>query len=155
MSPTVHPVLGDLDRASAEAILRRNHVGRLAFTFHDRVDIEPIHYIYAHEWLYGRTSSGTKLTTLRHHPWVAFEVDEIESAVEWRSVVIHGTVYFLSPSGSDREREAYATAVELLRTFYPDALTAMDAVPHRNVVFRIHVDDVVGRRSTTQVDEPG
>jgi len=155
MSPTHRPVLGELDRETAEAILRRNHVGRLAFTFRDRVDIEPIHYIYAHEWLYGRTSAGTKLTTLHHHPWVAFEVDEIESAVEWRSVVIHGTVYFLSPEGSDREREAYETAVEQLRSLYPDALTAKDAVPHRNVLFRIHVDDVVGRRSTTQADQSG
>ena len=155
MSPTVHPVLGDLDRATAEAILQRNHVGRLAFTFRDRVDIEPIHYVYAAEWLYGRTSPGTKLTTLHHHPWVAFEVDEIESAVEWRSVVIHGTVYFLTPEGGEREREAFETAVEHLRSFYPDALTAMDAIPSRNVVFRIHVDEVVGRRSTTRADASG
>jgi nitroimidazol reductase NimA-like FMN-containing flavoprotein (pyridoxamine 5'-phosphate oxidase superfamily) len=150
-----HPVLGDLDRETAEAVLRRNHVGRLAFTFHDRVDVEPIHYVYADDWLWGRTSAGTKLTLLKHHPWVAFEVDEIESAVEWRSVVVHGTVYFLSPNGSDREREAYRTAVEHMRTFYPDALTAMDMVPSRNVVFRIHVDDVVGRLSTTRAGSPG
>jgi nitroimidazol reductase NimA-like FMN-containing flavoprotein (pyridoxamine 5'-phosphate oxidase superfamily) len=95
------------------------------------------------------------LTLLKHLPWVAFEVDEIESAVEWRSVVVHGTVYFLSPNGSDREREAYRTAVEHMRTFYPDALTAMDMVPSRNVVFRIHVDDVVGRLSTTRAGSPG
>ena len=155
MSQTIRPVLSDLDRETAESILRRNHVGRLAFTFRDRVDIEPISYIYDREWLYGRTSAGTKLTTLHHHPWVAFEVDEIESAVEWRSVVIHGTVYFLTPDGGDREREAYETALERLRTLYPDALTAKDAAPHRSVVFRIHVDDIVGRRSTTQADQPG
>ena len=155
MSPMVHPVLADLDRAAAEAVLRRNHIGRIAFTFHDRVDVEPIHYVYDREWLYGRTSPGTKLTMLQHHPWVAFEVDEIESAVEWRSVVIHGTVYFLDPSGGDRERDAYQTAVDHLRTFYSDALTAMDAIPTRNLVFRIHVDEIVGRHSTTKRDTPG
>ena len=153
--PRIHPVLADLDRREAEALLRRNHIGRLAFTFRDRVDVEPIHYVYVGEWLYGRTSTGTKLTTLQHHPWVAFEVDEIESSVEWRSVVVHGTVYFLSPNGGDREREAYDTAVEHLRTFYPEALTAMDLVPSRNVVFRIHIDDMVGRSSTTERDTTG
>jgi nitroimidazol reductase NimA-like FMN-containing flavoprotein (pyridoxamine 5'-phosphate oxidase superfamily) len=41
-------------------LLTRNHVGRLAFSFHDRVDIRPIHYIYHDNWLYGRTSQSDK-----------------------------------------------------------------------------------------------
>src|SRR5207247_2218219 len=137
VSPTVHPTMADLDRATSEAVLRRNHIGRIAFTFHDRVDIEPISYVFAGEWLYCRTSQGTKVTMLKHNPWVALEVDEIESLVEWRSVVVHGTAYFLSPSGGDREREAYQTALEHLRSFYPETLTEADAVPQRTVVFRI------------------
>jgi len=150
MAPTTHPTFGDLDRAASEALLRRNHLGRIAFTFHDRVDIEPIYYVFDSGWLYGRTSAGTKLTTIHHHPWVAFEIDEVESAVEWRSVVVHGAVYLLSPSGGDREREAYQIAVEHLRDFYPDALTAADAAPFRNVVFRIHADEIMGRYATTK-----
>ena len=142
--------LGELDHSSSDAVLRRNHVGRIAFSFHDRVDIEPIAYVYADGWIYGRTSAGTKLTTLQHHPWVAFEVDEIESMVEWRSVVVHGTVYFLSPSGGDRDREAYKTAVERLRSFYEETFTPSDMAPYRDVVFRIHADDITGRYATTK-----
>ena len=65
----------------AVALLGAHHVGRIAFTFHDRVDIEPISYVYADGSIYGRTSPGTKLATVRHHPWVAFEVDEVEGRV--------------------------------------------------------------------------
>ena len=59
----------------------RAHVGRLAFTFHDRVDIEPISHVYSEGWVYARTSPGTKLTTVKHHPWVAFEVDEVQQSL--------------------------------------------------------------------------
>jgi uncharacterized protein len=134
----------ELSRDDALELLSRNHVGRLAFTFHDRVDIEPISYVLSGDWLYARTSPGTKLTVVQHHPWVAFEVDEIRSRTDWRSVVVHGTIYFLDP---DREgdRADYEAALRVLRSADADALTSADATPQRQVLFRIHVDDVVGK----------
>ena len=53
--------------------------------------------ILALAWLYARTSPGTKLTTVQHHPWVAFEVDEVHARASWQSVVVRGTIYFLEP----------------------------------------------------------
>ncbi|HEV8218272.1 MAG TPA: pyridoxamine 5'-phosphate oxidase family protein [Gemmatimonadaceae bacterium] len=144
-----HPAFYELPRADALDLLERHHVGRLAFAFHDRVDIEPISYRFNDGWVYARTSPGTKLTVVRHNPWVAFEVDEVESRFDWRSVVIHGTIYFMDPSGGDRDREAYATAVELLRAVDGDVLTAADPAPHRTTLFRIHADEIIGRASRT------
>lgn len=144
-----HAVFYELPRVDALALLERHHVGRLAFTFHDRVDIEPLSYRFNDGWLYARTSPGTKLTVVRHNPWVAFEVDEVESRFDWRSVVIHGTIYFMDPSGGDRDREAYATALELLRAVDGDVLTAGDPAPHRTTLFRIHADEIIGRASRT------
>jgi len=135
----------ELDRSASDELLLRNNVGRVAYTFHDRVDVEPISYVYADGFVWGRTSPGTKLLKLQHNPFVAFEVDEVESAVDWRSVVVHGTVYFLSPEGGDRERDAYQRAVELLRSVYPEVLKEDDVTPSRTVLFRIHVDSVTGR----------
>lgn len=66
-TPSGPPAFRQLARHEAEAILQRNHVGRMAFTLHDRVDIEPINYIFTDGWLYGRTSHGTKLGILAHH----------------------------------------------------------------------------------------
>jgi uncharacterized protein len=145
MALTDRPTFSELPPHDCVELLRRNHVGRLAFTFHDRVDIEPISYVFADQWLYGRTSPGTKLATVRHHPWVAFEVDEVEGRFDWRSVVLHGAMYLLAPDGGDRERETYETAVELLRHVDADALTAGDPTPFRTTIFRIHADDMVGR----------
>ena len=142
------PTIRELDRAEAVAILSRNHVGRLAFAFHDQVDIEPIHYVYADGWIYGRTSHGTKLTTIVHHRWVAFEVDEVDSLFEWRSVVAKGAFYMLQPEGRPEDQASYDTALELLRGIIPETLTEEDPLPHRTVLVRISLDSVSGREAT-------
>ena len=51
----------ELDQPEIEAILARNYVGRLAFTFRDKVDIEPLSYAYADGVVNFRTAPGTKL----------------------------------------------------------------------------------------------
>lgn len=143
------PTFRELTRAECEALLERNLVGRIAFTFRDRVDIEPVHYVYAKGWLHGRTSLGTKLATLRHHPWIAFEVDETKGLYDWRSVIVHGVVHLPDREGSPSDSEAYDSTLALLRTLEPLALEPGDPTPHRQVLFRIHVDEVTGRAATT------
>lgn len=139
------PVFRDLDFNEIEAMLRAHHYGRLAFSFRDRVDVEPIHYVYGEGWLFCRTSPGTKVTQLAHHPWVAFEIDEVRGLFEWRSAVVKGTVYFVEPDGSDLQESAWQTALAALRQLVPDALAEGDPTPARTVVFRIHIDEMHGR----------
>ena len=145
------PRFSALAPAACREILERNHVGRIAFSFHDRVDIEPIHYVYVDGWIYGRTTPGAKLVTLQHHRWVAFEVDEVEGWFSWRSVVVHGAVYFLEP-GADRVDDdavaAYEVAVRHLRRVIPAALEHDDPTPERSIVFRIHASEITGREAT-------
>jgi nitroimidazol reductase NimA-like FMN-containing flavoprotein (pyridoxamine 5'-phosphate oxidase superfamily) len=147
--PPVTPVFREMSHDECESLLRAHAHGRLAFTFHDRVDIEPIHYIYDEGWIVGRTGAGTKLTVLTHHPWVAFEVDEVESAFSWRSVVAKGTVYSLAEDGVAPDAPARLHAIELLRRVFPAAFTEDDPLPTRTFLFRIHVDELTGRASET------
>ena len=142
------PRIRALDRGECDAILARNVVGRLAFAAFGRIDIEPLHYVADGEWLYGRTSSGTKLEALAHSPWVAFEVDEVEGVLDWRSVVVRGAIYLLEPERSAREQEAAARALELLRRITPAAGTPDDPTPFRTQLFRSHADEVTGRESS-------
>ncbi len=144
------PTFRDLSREECESLLAVNHVGRLAFTFKDRTDIEPLHYVYENGWIYGRTGEGSKLTTIGHHPYVAFEVDEVRGSFDWRSVVAHGTVYVLEKSGGPVTAEEYDHAVELLRRVMPKTLRPGDPVPFRTVMFGIHVDELSGREAAVQ-----
>ena len=139
-----------LSRDECDDLLHQNKVGRLAFSFHDRVDIEPVHYVYADGWLHGRTSPGTKVATLLHHPWIAFEVDDVQGLFDWRSVVVHGVVYLADADGSAADREAYAATLGLIRELVPQALESDDPTPQRQVLFRIHIDEVTGRSSSTR-----
>jgi uncharacterized protein len=143
-----NPVFREMTERESRAVLRRNHVGRVAFAFKDRVDIEPIGYLLDGDWLYGRTSRGEKLVQLKHNPWVAFEVDEVAGPFDWQSVVVHGTVYFLNPAGE--EHPGFSRALELFRAHDPRILDADDPVPARTIFFRIHLDDVQGRAATTK-----
>ncbi len=137
----------ELRRAEIEEILLRNKIGRLAFSFHDRVDVQPIHYIYERGWLYGRTSEGNKIASLTQNQWVAFEIDEVNDVFDWRSIVIHGSLWILHPRGSPRAEEVWVKAAELVSKIVPGALTEYDPVGFRQTLFRIAVSDVRGREA--------
>ena len=140
-------IFREMSRDEIESMLLRNRVGRLAFSLHDRVDIQPIHYIYERGWLYGRTSEGDKITALKHNQWVAFEVDEVTDLFDWRSIVIHGSFWIMHPRGSPRAEELWTKAAELVSKIVPGALTETDPVAFRQTLFRIAVSDVRGREA--------
>jgi nitroimidazol reductase NimA-like FMN-containing flavoprotein (pyridoxamine 5'-phosphate oxidase superfamily) len=146
-------VFRELSRDEIEAMLLRNKVGRIAFSFHDRVDVQPIHYVYERGWLYGRTSEGDKILALKHNQWIAFEVDEVEDVFDWRSIVIHGSFWILHPRGSPRAEELWAKAADLMSRIVPGALTEHDPVAFRQTLFRIAVGDVRGREAKLKVLE--
>ncbi len=132
-----------LGREESEALLARNHVGRLAFLSEDhQVDIAPISYIFAAGMIHGRTAAGTRLSAVAHRPWVAFEADEVKGPLEWRSVVVRGTIFRLDP---DHDASAYAETLALIRAALPAALTPDDPTPARDILFRIDVGVITGR----------
>ena len=152
MSSKPTPLIRTLNRAECDAVLARNHVGRIAYARGNRIDIQPIHYVFHEGWLYGRTRHGALLETTGETWWpVAFEVDESEGLFSWRSVVVHGGFYPIPPQGSQGEHEEWDRAVGLLRTLLPETFTADDPVAFRQVLFRIAVQDVSGRESVPDV----
>lgn len=141
-------VIRDLSPERCLAELARHHFGRLAYSFRDRVDIEPISYVLEDGWLYARTSHGAKLRTVQHHPYVAFEIDDVRGPTDWTSVVVRGTIYFIDRERGGSEEELYERAVKILRSLDSGILTEADVAPHRTELFRIHVDEVTGRRAS-------
>ena len=141
------PSFRTLSRAECETLLRGQHVGRLAYTLRDRVAIEPIHSLYHDGWLVGRTAPGTKLASLSHNPFVAFETDVVRALFDWESVVVRGSFHLLDPEGNAREHLTYEHALSLLRALVPRTLRDGDPTPWRDVVFRIAVDEITGRRA--------
>jgi uncharacterized protein len=139
------PAFYVLTRRECHAILTRNHVGRLAFRSAQIIDIEPIGYAASGDWLFMRSAYGAKLEALRHDPFVAFEVDEVQGPFDWRSVVAHGTIYLLAPDGAPAGRREYQRALKALRRVMPAALTLSDPVPERETLYGLHIQRLDGR----------
>jgi len=150
MTPNPQPVFRELSERDARRILKANHLGRMAFSFQDKVDIRPVHYVFTAGWCFGRTSPGEKLLTLEHNRWVAFEVDEVTGPFDWVSVIAKGTFYQLSPEGSTHDVALYKRALRHLRTLMPETLRAGDPVSFRTEVFGISVDSLTGKSCSTQ-----
>lgn len=147
MTSTARPVVSALSSEEIDAILSRNWIGRLAFSLHDRVDIEPIHYVYDAPWIFGRMGMGAKLVTLAHNQWCAFEVDEVEDLFDWQSVIVKGPITaFNSALG---ESDKYEQALAAIRRLVPNALREGDPAPERDVVFGIYASERTGRRMST------
>lgn len=141
----MRPVFRTLSPEESRALLARHRVGRIAYAYRQRVDIEPLHYALDGDWLYLRTQHGTKLTMLAHQPWVAVEVDEVRDLFDWTSVVVHGSVQRLDEA-DDGARHAHAVTV--FRRVVPAAFSADDPTPERDVLLRVHLDHVEGRSAT-------
>ena len=139
----------DLTPSECRFLLARHRFGRLAYTFHDRVDVEPIGYVYVGGALVFRTGPGSKLQTLAHHPWAALEIDEVDGSFDWQSVVVHGTVYLLHDDGTPAEARAYRSAVRALATLVPGTLAAGDPAPFRTVIAKLHIDRMTGRAASS------
>ena len=148
------PEFFELSAAECEALLQRNHIGRLAFRRAERVDIAPISYVARDGWLFLRSAYGARLEAITRDPFVAFEVDEIEGPFEWRSVVAYGTVYLLPLDGSPIEQREARRAVEALRSIMPDAFSSKDPVPERQIIYGLHITELSGRMAGIR-DMPG
>ena len=147
MTTAQHPRFIDLSAHDSLRLLGRNHIGRLAFSLHDRMDIEPLHYVFHDGWIYGRTGIGSKLVKLAHHPWCAFEVDEVRGIFDWDSVVVKGSFSILDPELGSRDH--YERALAGLRSLIPATFDAADPVPQRSILFGINASEITGRSART------
>jgi nitroimidazol reductase NimA-like FMN-containing flavoprotein (pyridoxamine 5'-phosphate oxidase superfamily) len=114
-------------------------------------DVTPVHYVSDGAWIFIRSAPGAKMEAFAHHPYVAFEVDEIANTFDWRSVVARGTIYLLPSDGSSLERKELDRAIRALRSFVPATFTKDDPTPGREIVYGIHVDELTGRKATPHV----
>jgi nitroimidazol reductase NimA-like FMN-containing flavoprotein (pyridoxamine 5'-phosphate oxidase superfamily) len=145
------PVFSTLTARECRTVLGQNHVGRVAFLNATIVDIEPVSYAAAGSWIFIRSAEGTKLEAFAHHPYVAFEVDEIDGPFDWRSVVVHGTVYWMAATANPVDRLEFHRALRALRSFNPQLFTKNDPTPFRGTVYGIHVDRIDGRRAQSWI----
>ena len=152
MNTHSRPTVRASSAEEAKALLQRNHVGRIAFSFHDRVDVERVHYVYDAPWVFGRTSTDAMLLTLAHNPWCALETDVVEGPFDWESVVVKGRFSTRRAPGPEWD---YDRALAALRLLPGGALPDDEPASSGEVVFGVYASDIFGRRSSSRGRDDG
>lgn len=140
-------IVEELSEEQSRELLARNHLGRIAYTFKDQVDVRPLMYVLDDGWLFGRTSSGEKLRIFRHNRWVALVVDEVKDFWNWESVVVRGGVHFFGERGDPEDLSMRQRALEAIRKVLPEALTESDPASDRRYLFGLAIQEISGRKA--------
>lgn len=134
---TIH----SLPEAEIEALLRTSIVGRIACcgcgaaSDDGRPFLVPLAYGYDGEAIYAHSGPGRKIRLMRAQPLVSFEVDAVEAADRWQSVIAEGSYEELTePASRDR-------AVAII---YPPP-SVVPELPAGTVVYRIRLTAKSGR----------
>lgn len=143
----------DLTREQIENVLRSELTGRIGCHAEGRTYVVPVSYAYDGVHVYGHSSDGLKIRSMRANPAVCFEVEQIDNLANWRSVIAWGQ--FEELAGPDEHR-----ARERLRERFGPFVTSETAQPsagprteqdtsdpplRRAIFYRIHLIEKTGR----------
>jgi nitroimidazol reductase NimA-like FMN-containing flavoprotein (pyridoxamine 5'-phosphate oxidase superfamily) len=94
-------MLGSLSTSEIEDLLYQCNLGRIGCSYHGKVYVVPVNYIYDGRSVIAHSVEGLKIRMMRNNPSVCFEVDEVQNNKTWKSVIAQGTYREIQ---SERER---------------------------------------------------
>ncbi|ATL48736.1 pyridoxamine 5'-phosphate oxidase [Chitinophaga caeni] len=147
-------MLGKLTREEIDAVLESSINGRIGYTDGTKIYIVPVSYAYSSDYLVLHSKEGHKISSMRLHPSVCFEVDQIHDQVKWKSVVLWGEFEEIM----DPKERYYAMKFLVSRIIHTKLSESLH-LPHdhvdeeyylepgenRPVVYRIRIKDRSGR----------
>ncbi|APS40526.1 MULTISPECIES: pyridoxamine 5'-phosphate oxidase family protein [Salegentibacter] len=135
-------------------LLAHNYIGRLGYISRARGEIIPITYYYNPEQhsILTYSGQGGKIEAMRKNPLVTFQVDEISSLEEWKSVLLYGK--FEELEGADAKymlrlfSEGVKKVIKNTGNPCPDFIENFSSKSNSEspVVYRINIDEVNGRQ---------
>ena len=143
---------GELTKEQVEQLLSSQALGRLACCNNNQPYIVPITYAYDGEFIYGHTNEGAKLNAMRVNPNVCFEVDIMNSMVNWKSALVYGQFEELDAEEAEKARGYFFNKVFPLltsSTVHAHQHEVTSRIDDRNrvkfVMFRIRITKMTGR----------
>lgn len=92
----------ELNETQIDAVLHHNVIGHLGCCIGHQPYVVPMCYAYDGTNIYGRTYEGLKLNSLRKNPDICFQVEEIETMTNWKTVVCMGTFNVLADEAAQK-----------------------------------------------------
>jgi nitroimidazol reductase NimA-like FMN-containing flavoprotein (pyridoxamine 5'-phosphate oxidase superfamily) len=140
-------------------VLSNNFIGRLGCHADNKTYVVPISYAFKDNYIYARTFEGLKIDMMRKNPEVCFQVDEMKSMADWKSVIIWGAFKELK-SKALREKGLQILLSRTLPTISSETVKFTSEWPFRSndlteikgIVFRIHIKEMSGRLEKPEMD---
>lgn len=147
-------MLGKLTNKQIEELLENNILGRIGCNDGQKTYVVPVNYVYDGKNIIAHSMDGMKIKMMRKNPEVCFEIDEMKSGTNWKSVIAWGTYQELT---DERERRIAMQAftekmmhLKISTTAHPtgDALKEFNLTTEdsaKPVIYRIILHKKTGR----------
>jgi uncharacterized protein len=130
-----------LGMKESRELLNEKRIGRLGCCVEGEPYVVPINYLFDGECVYIHSLPGRKINALRNNPCACLQVDEIEDAYNWRSVIVYGN-YEEITDADERER-VLANIFQHLPHLTP-VESRMTRGTSQTIVFRLRVHMITG-----------
>lgn len=148
-------MFGKLTPNAIEALLYEQIVARIGYVDRRGLPrIVPITYAYDGRSFYGYSLLGAKIENMSANPRVCVEVDRVDSAADWCSVIVAGTFERLDGSAAVDAVERLSKRLRTVAAAKSSPLMAWRTFVTRTggdgVAYRIRITEKQGRYSTSE-----
>jgi nitroimidazol reductase NimA-like FMN-containing flavoprotein (pyridoxamine 5'-phosphate oxidase superfamily) len=141
------------------SVVSNSVVGRLGCHADGKTYVVPISFAYDSGYIYARTFEGMKLEMMRKNPEVCFQVDDMQSMADWKSVILWGTFEELKKK-PERELGLKILLSRILPNVSSETVKFTPEWPFasgnlseiKGTVFRIRVSEMSGRMEKPDVE---
>jgi hypothetical protein len=155
-------MVGRLSPNQSKDVLQNNFIGRIGY--HDGLKsyIVPVNYLFDGQHIIIHSREGLKIRIMRRNPDVCFEVDEISSFTNWKSVIAWGK-YEEIKNEKERKEVMDEFVRRMLRLKVSDTAQSPETSPFRlhphtgklsTIVYKIVIETMTGMfEKDTDCDE--
>lgn len=144
-------LIESMTRQASLALLDRTRLARLGCAHDGQPYIVPMTFAYDADCLYSFSTFGQAICWMRANPKVCVEVDELVTIEKWKTVIILGRYEELPNTPEYDAERTHAHALLQRRPGwwepgYVKTIVEGKERPLEVLYFRIHIDQVYGRR---------
>lgn len=149
-----------LSKEECLELLASKYVGHLGYIFQETPEVVPVTYFFDQEEnaLISYSAEGHKINCMRKKPYVSFQVDEIISLTNWRSVMIHAIFQETNRSDAKYQLHHFTQGVKNLiknednrDLVYLKEFSSKIEDSGESIIYRLKIQDIKGRKRKDDV----
>ena len=148
-------MITNLEQREIDYILENNYIGNLGYISQDKPFVVPITYYFDKEKniIICYSGDGHKMNAMRKNSAVSLQVADIDSVIDWRSVLVHGDFELHFASAAKSYLHQFSLGVKNIITkkehHKPDFISEFSSKIYNEevpIVFTIKVKEITGRK---------